>query len=52
MEKDLSLTEGNHSYCSKLLFLVYIIDLPDGLEPLAKLFADGTSLFFTVSDSS
>ena len=27
-----------------LLFLIYIIDLPDGLESVAKLFADGTSL--------
>ena len=27
-----------------LLFLIYIIDLPDGLESVAKSFADGTSL--------
>ena len=31
------------SVLGPLLFLIYIIDLPDGLESLAKLFADGTS---------
>ena len=32
------------------LFLIYINDLPDNLESLAKLFADDTSLFSTVRD--
>ena len=31
-----------------LLFLVYVSDLPDNLESLAKLFADDASLFSTV----
>ena len=35
-----------------LLFLIYINDLPDNLESLAKLFADETSLFSTVHDPS
>ena len=35
-----------------LLFLIYITDLPDGLESLAKLFADDTSLFSEVYDSN
>ena len=35
-----------------LLFLIYIKDLSDGLESLAKLFADGTSLFYKVYDSN
>ena len=35
-----------------LLFLIYINDLPDNLESLAKLFADDTSLFSTVHDPS
>ena len=34
-----------------LLFLVYINDLPNNLESLAKLFADHTSLFSTVYNS-
>ena len=33
-----------------LLFLIYINDLPDNFESLAKLFADDTSLFLTVHD--
>ena len=35
-----------------LLFLIYINNLPDGLEPLAKLFADDTFLFSKVYDSN
>ena len=33
-----------------LLFLIYINDLPDGLNSIAKLLADDTSLFFIVQD--
>ena len=32
--------------------MIYINDLPDGLESLAKLFADDTSLFSKVYDSN
>ena len=35
-----------------LLFLIYINNLPHGLEPLAKLFADDTFLFSKVYDSN
>ena len=35
-----------------LLFLIYINNLPDNLESLAKLFANYTLLFSTVHDSS
>ena len=35
-----------------LLFLIYITDIPDNLESLAKLFADDTLLFSTVHDPS
>ena len=33
-----------------LLFLIYINDLPDGLNSIAKLLADDTSLFSIVQD--
>ena len=36
------------SILGPLLFLVYLDDLPDNLESLAKLFAEDTSLFPTV----
>ena len=35
-----------------LLFLVYINDLPEGLTTNAKLFADDTSLFSVIHDST
>ena len=34
-----------------MLFLVYMNDLPDNVESLAKLFADDASLFSTVYNS-
>ena len=38
------------SVLGPLLFLIYINDLPDGINSLRKIFADDTSLFSTVSD--
>ena len=38
------------SILGPLLLSIYINDLPDGLQSNAKLFADDTSLFFTVQD--
>ena len=40
------------SILGPFLFLIYIINLPDDLESLTKLFADGTSLFSKVYDSN
>ena len=40
------------SILGPLLFLIYINDLPDGLESLAKLFADDTFLFSKVYGSN
>ena len=38
------------SILGPLLFLIYIDNLPDNSNSLAKLFADDTSLFSTVHD--
>ena len=38
------------SILGHLLFLIYINDLPNGLQPHPKLYADDTSLFSTVQD--
>ena len=40
------------SILGPVLFMIYINDLPDGLESVAKLFADDTSLFSEVYDSN
>ena len=40
------------SILGPLLFLIYINDLPNGLESLAKLFADDITLFSKVYDSN
>ena len=38
------------SVLGQILFLIYINDLPDGIDSLCKIFADDTSLFSKVYD--
>ena len=40
------------SILGQFIFLIYINDLPNGLESSVKLFADESSLFSTVNDSN
>ena len=40
------------SILGQFIFLIYINDLPNGLESSFKLFADDSSLFSTVNDSN
>ena len=40
------------SILGQFIFLIYISDLPNGLESSVKLFADDSSLFSTVNDSN
>ena len=40
------------SVLGQFIFLIYINDLPNGLESSVKLFADDSSLFSTVNDSN
>ena len=39
----------NDSVLGPLLFLIYINDLPDGLQSICKIFADDTSLFSKIN---
>ena len=39
------------SVLGPLLFLIYINDLPNGIESICKIFADDTSLFSKVEDA-
>ena len=40
------------SVLGPLLFLIYINDLPNGIESICKIFADDTSLFSKVKDET
>ena len=40
------------SILGQFIFLIYINDLPNGLESSVKLFADDSLLFSTVNDSN
>ena len=40
------------SVLGPLLFLIYINDLPNGIESICKIFADDTSLFSKVKDAT
>ena len=40
------------SVLGPILFLIYIHDLPDGIKPIFKIFADDTSLFSKVKSKS
>ena len=43
---------GWSSVLGPLLFLIYINDLPSGIESICKIFADDTSLFSKVEDAT
>ena len=49
MEKN-NVWNSTRSVLGPLLFLIYINDLPDGINSLCKTFADDTSLFSKVSN--
>ena len=40
------------SLLGPLLFLIYINDLPNGIESISKIFADDTSLFSELKDAT
>ena len=40
------------SLSGSLLFLIYINDLPNGIESICKIFANDTSLFWKVIDET